>query len=338
MNFRYITVGCLAVAALLALCTCAAIVPVTISLLGNSTAMEEPNWTPTDLPTDTPTAAPGQVMRTTPTRSPVRQSTTRATATPTRLAPAASAGVHPTADIVQLANQATMTDCAQTLFYSAHPVVDSDRTLFEQHCNAPSTSGAIELGCYTGDNRIYLLKISDPDLSSEMIVTAAHEMLHVAYAQLTSADQSSVNSKLEAAVRQINNTDLTMTLRVYQRLEPGQRDNELHSILGTEYSPLDPALEQYYRQYFSSRAPIVAAAQHFDQVFAQLDDTLNNLETQIIGTRRQMRVYARERNTAAYNSLVPQLNALVQQYNQTANRYNSLSRELRGPEQSASPQ
>ena len=43
--------------------------------------------------------------------------------------------------------------------------------------------------------------------------------------------------------------------------EPGQRLNELHSLLGTEVAHLSPALERYSHRYFHDRQGIVSAFQ-----------------------------------------------------------------------------
>ncbi|MGB8648672.1 MAG: hypothetical protein WCF84_25770 [Anaerolineae bacterium] len=245
---------------------------------------------------------------------------------------------HPPAEIAQLANAATMTDKARALFYATRPGIDDDRTVFEQHCQAPVSATTVELGCYTTDNRIYILRISPPQLSEMMVVTAAHEMLHAAYAQLAASDRATLTNQLEAQVTQIHDGDLAQELRQYRVTEPGQRDNELHSIIGTEYAPLSPALEQYYRQYFANRMAVVNAARQFNQTFAQLQATLDSVQAQINTMRQQMDADRRRGNVKAYNALVPKFNALVQQYNQTVEQYNALSRSLIGVEAPASTQ
>lgn len=256
---------------------------------------------------------------------------------PTDLTPVAS-NYQPPAEIVQLAQAATMTAKARDIFYAAQPEIDADRATFEQHCQAPISSNSIELGCYTSDNRIYILLIAEPQLKEEMVVTAAHEMLHAAYGQLDQSQLDLLNPELENQVSLIHSVDLNAVLRDYRITEPGQRDNELHSIIGTEYAPLAPALEQYYSQYFTNRQAVVADARQFNQVFAQLKATLNNLQTQISQLRSQMAADRRRGNRAAYNALVPRFNALVTEYNQNVAEYNALSRSLLGEESPASSQ
>ncbi len=244
----------------------------------------------------------------------------------------------PSPQIAELANDAMMSEKAKEIFYATDPEIDADRATFEQHCQAPVSSNAVELGCYTSDNRIYILGISAPQLREQMVVTAAHEMLHAAYAQLSAADRARLNGELEAEVTLLHSPDLNQELRDYRLLEPGQLDTELHSLLGTEYAPLAPQLEQYYGQYFSNRLAVVRDWQQFNQVFSQLKARLYTLRVQIAQTRSQMNADLRQRNRRAYNALVPQFNALVQQYNQTVAQYNALSRSLLGQEAPATNQ
>ena len=83
----------------------------------------------------------------------------------------------PSPQVQQLADDATMTDQARRIFYSAQPVIDLDRTAFDQHCQAPVSSTSVELGCYTSANRIFILNIAEPKLHYEMVVIAAHELI-----------------------------------------------------------------------------------------------------------------------------------------------------------------
>ncbi len=244
----------------------------------------------------------------------------------------------PPAEIARLATAATMTDKARAILYAARPQIDDDRGTFEQHCQAPVSATTVELGCYTADNRIYILRITAPQLSEVMVVTAAHEMLHAAYAQLSATDRNALTPHLEGQVTEIHDGDLAQELRQYRVTEPGQRENELHSILGTEYAPLTATLEQYYRLYFTNRMAVVSAARQFNQAFARLQTTLDNLQAQINTLRQEMDSYRRKGNIKAYNSLVGKFNALVQQYNQTVDQYNALSRSLIGTEAPASTQ
>ena len=104
-------------------------------------------------------------------------------------------------ELVRLADAATMTPHARDIFYRSVPQIDSDRALFEAHCNLPNVpDSSVELACYApSDNRIFILRIDDPQLKSEMVVAAAHEMLHAAYRKMTT--QSAPRSTKSCAPR-----------------------------------------------------------------------------------------------------------------------------------------
>jgi uncharacterized protein YukE len=260
------------------------------------------------------------------------------TATAPLVETATASQVQAPADIAQLATEAMMTAKAKAIFFAAKPEIDTDRFTFEQHCQTQVSANNVELGCYTPDNRIYVLNIGDPRLTEEMVVVAAHEMLHAAYAQLSSSDRKALDAQLEVQVSQIHSSELTQELRAYRITEPGQRDNELHSLLGTEFAPLNSGLEKYYSQYFSNRGAVVKDAQGFNNVFAQLQTSLSGLKSQIIQMRNKMRSDLARGSVRAYNALVPEINNLVKQYNQTVSQYNAISRELLGQENSEASQ
>lgn len=234
----------------------------------------------------------------------------------------------PPADVVRLADEAGMTGAARAIFYATQPEIDTDHQVFNQNCQAQATGSTTELGCFTSDGRIFILNISDPRLSSEMVVVAAHEMLHAAYEQLSPSQQTTVSALIEKQAQKIRDVNLTDRLKLYSQTEPGQRDNELHSILGTEYAPLSTGLEQYYSQYFTNRSQVVSDSRNFDAVFNNLQNTLSSLENQIVRLHRQMRLDLARHNLSAYNRLVPQFNAAVDQFNQEVRIYNNLSNEL----------
>lgn len=244
----------------------------------------------------------------------------------------------PSPAIQTLADNATMTQYAKEIFYSTQPVIDTDRATFNAHCQTPVSSDGVELGCYTSDNRIYILSITNPALSDEMVVTASHEMLHAAYARLSDNQRLTIDQQLEQILPRILNGQLAGELRIYRQTEPGQRDNELHSILGTEYTIVGPTLESYYSQYFTNRQTVVSFAQQFNQTFSNLEYDLATIRQQIKRTRQEMMLDIRQRNITGYNALVSTINALVRKYNNDVTQYNELSRSLLGTESSANSQ
>ncbi len=243
----------------------------------------------------------------------------------------------PPTRIAAMADQATLTDSARRLFYRGNPQIDPDRSSLSGDCHIQS-SKSVELGCYLSTDRIFLLDIADPNLVNQMTVTAAHETLHAAYNRLGGAERKRVNALLEQTVATISDQDLTDRLTEYARTEPGARDDELHSILGTEFGKLPPALEQYYAQYFTSRATVVALSDQFKQTFDGLHTQIVQLDSSINSLRAQMNAELRAGQISAYNSHVPIINREIDSYNQKVDQYNRYANILLGAQSAAAPQ
>lgn len=244
----------------------------------------------------------------------------------------------PAPAMAAIINRLDLTSKARAMMYRGRPRIDS-KAAFNADCD-PAT-GELELGCYAG-GRIYVLKISNPDLAAEMEVVSAHELLHEAYARLSGSERRRVDGLVEQAVAGIHDPDLDARLADYAKTEPGERDNELHSILGTEYANLPAPLEDYYRAYFANRQVIVQAHSSYQAVFAgqkaHIDGELaqiRSLKAQLENLNAQMDALRAGGRISQYNALVPrqnalvrQVNGLVAQYNTDVDEYNALSQSL----------
>lgn len=239
--------------------------------------------------------------------------------------------------VAALADQAALSDSARRLFYRARPIVEPDRSSLVVDCHI-SSNKTVELGCYLTNDRIYLLDINEPDLNSQMAVTAAHETLHAAYDRLSGGEKKRIDALLEQAVSGITSADLQDRLQLYQQTEPGQRDNELHSILGTEFGSLPPELEKYYGQYFTNRQAVVALSEHFSKTFDGLRTEIDQLDGQINSTKAEMKALLASGQVRRYNELVPIVNNEISNYNAKVERYNRYAGELLGEKPAASAQ
>lgn len=244
----------------------------------------------------------------------------------------------PPSAIVQLANQTTMTPYARKLFYVYHPIIEASAA-FNQDCQV--TEQAIVLGCTAINKGIWLYSVSDPQLNGVEQVTAAHEMLHVAYSRLSSSELKYINNLVMTTYNKLAPTDplLKSEYESYLKTEgAGAVPNEMHSVLGTEISSLPPALETYYKQYFTNRQAIVNYANRYEAVFTlrqqevQQDDqqlstwqkqissdeqTLQTQDQQIQTQQSQLNQYRSSGEDTQYNDAIPS-------YNQNVNSYNSL--------------
>lgn len=218
----------------------------------------------------------------------------------------------PSTQIAAIADRTTMTDQARRIFYASHPELD-DAATFNQACGQSEQGSAI-LGCYTG-LKIYIYNVADPRLDGIHEVTAAHEMLHAAYQRMSASEKSTVDALLEKEYAKLQkDPDFADRMALYARTEPGQRDNELHSIIGTEVASLDPALEAHYAQYFTNRAAVVALHDHYASIFTNLHDQAAQLSTQMQQLQQSITTKSNQ-----YASDSQQLSSDIAAFNQRAN-------------------
>ena len=258
----------------------------------------------------------------------------------------------PTPEVAALA--VAMSDEGRRLFYGARPKV-LDRAEFALVC--PETEHGHVLGCYTG-NEIYILRMSRPELLGVMETTAVHEMLHAAYSALSSGERSRVDVWVGDLYAGVTDQDLRELVASYDISEPGQRLNELHSLLPTQLPSLDPRLENHYRRYLALRQRVVAAYLGYRGTLEQLERRIGALHAEIDGVKTQLRAMearinaekaeleALERRLEAlrargavgeFNRLVPQqnakargLNALVGEHDELVEAHNAKVREVNG--------
>lgn len=237
--------------------------------------------------------------------------------------------------IAQLAQTTTMTPEATRLFYVYHPELN-DKSTFNERCTTREQT--IVLGCYVSNRGIYLYDVQDPRLQGVKQVTAAHEMLHVAYERLSASEKEKVDALLQEAYTQVTDERIRANIESYQA-EGADVNNELHSILGTEVANLPPELEAYYQQYFTNRGQVVAYATSYAQEFssrkkqveqydAQMaglkiqietnEDSLDRQASNLAAQRQQLDANLNAGNYGAYNAGVASYNAAVRQYNQLA--------------------
>ncbi len=184
----------------------------------------------------------------------------------------------PTNAVQTIASRSGMNDNGKFYFYASRPAVET-ATQFNQDCQRQEVGNAI-LGCYT-NRRVFVYDVANDSLDGIEEVTAAHEMLHAAWDRLSDSDKQYVSGLLEKQFNQINDAKFTERMSYYSRTEPGERSNELHSIIGTEVSSLSPELEAYYGRYFSGRQSLVALRTAYNSVFTTLDSQAKSLAAEL---------------------------------------------------------
>ena len=244
----------------------------------------------------------------------------------------------PSAQVAALADQAGFTPKGRALFYRADPQIVTQRAAMISYCDITDNQVA-ELGCYLSTDHIYLLAIAEPNLKNEMATTSGYEMLHSAYQRLSGSQRRTTDAELEQVAAHITDPHILDQIQIYAKTEPGARDDELYSVLGTEYTgALPPALIADYNQYFSNRSQLVAYHQQFEQTFDSLHTQITQLSGQIDAQKTAMSRYLAAGQVGQYNDLVPVINVKITTYNGDVQLYNQYGRDILGTQSSASAQ
>lgn len=221
----------------------------------------------------------------------------------------------PDATIASYADRADLSDEGRLLFFASRPSIEAGDQ-FDKTC-ATELEGVGILGCYLADKkRIYLFDVTDDRLDGIEEVVAAHEMLHAAWDRLGQDERDRLEPLLEAEVAaRADDPDLAATLEFYAQQEPGERINELHSIVGTEFTDLSPELEEYYSRYFTDRAVVTALHDKSHGVFTGQQKQIDDLVAQISALEGGI-----DTDYANYNAGYDTLNADIADFNARAER------------------
>lgn len=221
------------------------------------------------------------------------------------------ASFKPSSEIATIETRTGMTDKGRFVFYATKPEA-LEASTFNSQCPRQEVGNPI-LGCYTSGDRIFIYNLTNTQLDGMKEVTAAHEMLHAVWQHTSDADKKRIGALLQAAYDKLNNPELKTRMGYYQRTEPGEFINELHSILGTEVANLSPDLENYYNQYFNRTTVL--------QLHSLYDGFYTGLTTQATDLYAKMQTLSASIDTKskAYDADVAQLSADITSFNARAN-------------------
>ena len=227
----------------------------------------------------------------------------------------------PTVEVTAFANRLLLTEEGREVFFSAGPIVRA-APQYEVDCR---TFGSDDTGCYS-DGRIVIFERRDPRLDGMMEVTAAHELLHAAWERMTSDERAFLEPSIRAAFATIPDMESTIAgyLDYYgvTSVDNPQMLDEMHSFVGTDVVPVDPALEAHYSRFFADRPSVVALndvsrlAQlraRFDQINARMGEL--NAAADALGARIEAGAVA-DYSTAVteFNANVTEQNALIAEF------------------------
>jgi len=171
----------------------------------------------------------------------------------------------PSSEVSALAERSGIGGYGNFLYLASKPSIENSQN-FKNVCGRVENTTSI-LGCYS-NNQIYVYNVTDTKLDGVREVTAAHETLHAAYLRMSDSEKVKVDALLEAEYKKLElDKNFSDRMAFYDRTEPGQRDNELHSVIGTEVANISSELEAHYKQYFSDRSKVVALNTKYISVF-----------------------------------------------------------------------
>lgn len=258
--------------------------------------------------------------------------------------------------IKEIAEKGGMSTHGKALLYSTSPELVDYPTLTE-HCPHDSKE-TLEYGCYLPDkDKIYILNINDERMAPIMIVTAAHEMLHKAYATLDATTKSQINNQLDSFKNSLSDTPdeqkaLNEVLKPYTDDQISQDGlfNEMHSFIGTEFDrPIGSALYEYYGQYFYNQHDTVASKNIQKENIADIEAELVKEKNELdqfkvnyldLSLQRQQGIrsalaydayigdtYTYNENVRRYNSNIPIIQSNIDKYNSMVAAYNNKIRD-----------
>ena len=224
-------------------------------------------------------------------------------------------GYVPSTDVARLADETTMNQDTRRTFYAYKPSIESDAS-FNEHCR--DSEFTIVLGCYVQYQGIYIFKIDDARLQGIEQVTAAHELLHVAYDRMSSKERSRIDALTAEVFANIKDQRIKDTVAQYNDNDPSSVPNELHSILGTEVGTLPDELEKHYTQYFTNRSKIVSYSEQYEQAFSSRKSRIEQLERDLKDLKAKIETANRE-NEATHTYLSSRSDQLQSDMNRGSN-------------------
>ena len=214
----------------------------------------------------------------------------------------------PTPEMKILTKKIGLTEKGRVIFYASKPQL-LDAAAFNSKVPDNYDSNAI-LG-YCDHRKIYLYRINNQDLAGIVEVTMAHEALHADWERLTKRERRELIPLLEEDYAKIKTDKTEIMLADYAKFEIGQRDNELHSFLGTEYHHLSPKLEKHYAKYFKDRDKIVGMYEHYQTKIDSIAQQSTQLTAEVAALKAQI-----DNELPQYETDISNLNAEIDAFNQ----------------------
>lgn len=212
----------------------------------------------------------------------------------------------PSSQVVKIRDSLQLTSLGGLYFDSSHTAIEKADG-FNQNCPQSEPNNPV-VGCYSSQ-MIYIYDVKNSKLDGIEETTAAHELLHAAYERMSDDERSDIDAELQKVYKTLKTKELEARMNYYQKNEPGEENNELHSILGTEFRQLGTTLENHYAKYFTDRSSVLSFYQKYQAVFTRITGRLDSLAVSI--NKRTLRL---NKNITVYNNDQSVLNDDINQF------------------------
>lgn len=222
-----------------------------------------------------------------------------------------SSTFQPSNQVAAYVDSTGMSSEGKFYFYASRPSLE-DASSFNTHCSNTEVGSAV-LGCYAS-RQIYIYDVNNPQLDGIKDVTAAHEMMHAVYDRLSGQKKSEVNTLVTAEYeRRKSDSKLAERVALYDKIEPGQRTEELYAIFATEATTINAALETHYSEYFSDRRKVTTLYDKYSSVFRELEARADVLSNELKSLEQTI-----SDEKSQYESRSGELTTQIQAFNQRA--------------------
>lgn len=208
--------------------------------------------------------------------------------------------------VAEIRKDLALTGKGERIFLATQPAVEEAES-FNEHCNSHRKDVSL-LGCYTND-KMYIYQVDREELQDSNKVTAAHELLHAAWARMSSAERERLERSLRIIQRQYRDWAKD-ELSLYDEEEQME---ELYTRVGTKLREIPDELEEHYREYFTDRLKIVEFYETYQAPFEKIRQTNEKLKAEI----DKLGVEISEKR-AEYSSRLEGLQAGVNEFNACA--------------------
>ena len=219
----------------------------------------------------------------------------------------------PSSSIAALAERSGMSDEGKFYFYVTHPKLES-ATEFNDDCRQDESVNPV-LGCYVSTtDTIHIYNVTNNNLDGIREVTAAHEMLHAAYARLSAPKRQELTGQLTEVYERTKTPELEQRMAFYS--SQGGEDtvvSELYAILPTELTNIGSDLEAHYQTYFADRQKVVQLHASYSRAFESLAQEIKTLSSELESKRKDI-----ENKEAALEADVKTMNNKIESFNERA--------------------